>query len=80
VQTTPEQEREEAEPASEQERHPARSRSEEQARLARRAQKLDRYTQVVELHHQGLRAADIASRVGVGERTVHRWLRNGSFP
>jgi transposase len=27
-----------------------------------------------------LRAANIASRVGIAERTVHRWLRNGSFP
>lgn len=24
--------------------------------------------------------AEIASRIGIGERTVHRWLRNGSFP
>jgi transposase len=31
-------------------------------------------------HHQGLKAAEIASRIGIGERTVHRWLRNGSFP
>jgi transposase len=80
VQATPEQAREEAEPVPEEERRPPRSRSVELAREGRRAQKLDRYTQVVELHHQGLRAADIAPRVGIGERTVHRWLRNGSFP
>src|SRR5712692_9725 len=78
VQATPELEETESTP--EQEWHPPRSRSVVLAREGRRAQKLDRYTQVVELHHQGLRAADIASRVGIAERTVHRWLRHGSFP
>lgn len=34
----------------------------------------------MELYHQGLRAADVASRVGIGERTVHRWIAHGSFP
>jgi transposase len=80
VQAIPEQEREEAEPAPEEERHPPRSRSVKLAREGRRAQKLDRYIQVVELHQQGFTAVDIASRVGIGERTVHRWLHNGSFP
>jgi transposase len=80
VPAEPSQEREETESVPEEERRPARSRSVQLAREGRRAQKLDRYTQVVELHRQGLRAADIASRVGIGERTVHRWLRNGSFP
>ncbi len=78
VQATPELEETESTP--EQEWHPPRSRSVVLAREGRRAQKLDRYTQVVELHHQGLRAADIASRIGIGERTVHRWLARGSFP
>src|SRR6266496_3100529 len=80
IQAIPEQEREEMEPVPEEERHPARSRSEEQARVARRAQKLDRYTQIIELHDQGLKAAEIASRIGISERTVHRWLAHGSFP
>jgi transposase len=78
VQAAPEQG--EAEPVPEEERHPARSRSEEQARVARRAQKLDRYTQIIELHDQGLKAIDIASRTGISGRTVHRWLAHGSFP
>ncbi len=78
VQAMPEQA--EAEPVPEEERHPVRSRSEEQARVARRAQKLDRYTQIIELHDQGLKAADIASRTGISGRTVHRWLAHGSFP
>jgi transposase len=79
AQATPEQEREGLEVVRE-ERCPPRSRSVELAREGRRAQKLDRYTQIVELHHQGLKAAEIASRVGIGERTVYRWLTHGSFP
>src|SRR5450755_1786468 len=78
VQATPEQA--EAEPVLQEERRPARSRSEEQAHVARRAQKLDRYTQIVELHDQGFPAIEIASRIGISERTVHRWLAHGSFP
>jgi len=80
IQAMPEQEPEEAEPMLEEERRPARGRLVEGAREGRRAQKLDRYTQVIELHHQGLRAAEIASRIGRGERTVHRWVAHGSFP
>ncbi len=80
VQAMPEQGREETEPVLEEEKRPARSRREEQARLARRAQKLDRYEQVLELRDQGLTAADIGSRIGIAGRTVQRWLAHGSFP
>jgi transposase len=80
VQAMPEQAPEEMEPVLEQERRPVRSRSVELAREGRRAQKLDRYEQVIELHQQGVKAADIASRMRIGERTVHRWLAHGSFP
>jgi transposase len=80
VQLMPEQEPEETGPEPEEEKRPVRSRSEEQARLARRAQKLDQYEQVIELHNQELRAVDIASRVGISGRTVQRWLAHGSFP
>jgi transposase len=80
IQAMPEPEREDREAVPEQERRPPRSRRVELAREGRRAQKLDRYAQVVELHHRGLRATDIASRMGIGERTVHRWLAHGSFP
>jgi transposase len=80
VQATPEQERDETEAVPQEERPTVRSRGDEQARVARRAQKLDRYTQVIELHNQGLTAIDIASRIGISGRTVQRWLRNGSFP
>ncbi len=70
----------ETDPVPQEEQRPARSRGEEQARLARRAQKLDRYEQVMELHDQGLRVTDIAARVGISGRTVQRWLAHGSFP
>src|SRR6266566_1058036 len=63
VQAMPEPE--EMEPEPEEDKRPARSRGEEQARFARRAQKLDRYEQVIELHDQGLTMADIASRIGI---------------
>jgi transposase len=78
--TLSEQEREEMEPVLEEERRAPRSRSVKLAQEGRRAQKLDRYAQVIELHQQGLRAAAIASRIGIGERTVYRWVGNGSFP
>jgi Transposase len=80
AQAIPEQELEETGPEPEEETRPVRSRGEEQARLARRAQKLDQYEQVSELDNQGLRAVDIASRVGISGRTVQRWLAHGSFP
>ncbi|MBO0794523.1 MAG: ISL3 family transposase, partial [Ktedonobacteraceae bacterium] len=80
AQATPEQEREETAPTLEEERRPPRSRSVKLAQEGRRAQKRDRYTQVVEFHQQGLKATDIASRIGIGERTVYRWLGHGTFP
>src|SRR5260370_30713164 len=70
----------ETEPVLEEERHPARSPSVKLEQEGARAQQLDRYEQVVELHQQGVKAAEIASRVGIGERTVHRWRAHGSFP
>jgi transposase len=79
-QTRPEQERAETESMLEEEKRPARSHHEEQARLARRAQKLDRYEQALEFRDQGLTAADIGSQVGVSGRTVQRWLGHSSFP
>ena len=68
AQPIPEQERGDKEPALQEERCPPGSRSDEQARVARRAQKLDRYTQVIELHDQGLTAVEIASRIGISGR------------
>jgi transposase len=57
-----------------------RSKGEEQVRLARKAEREQRYAQVLALHQQGLGAIDIAARVGMGERTIRRWLACGSYP
>lgn len=62
------------------ERTAYRSRGEEQIRLARKAEREQRYEQVLALHHQGLGAIDIAARVGMGERTIRSWLAHGSYP
>jgi hypothetical protein len=79
-QSTPEPERAETELVLEEAKRHTHSRREEQARLARRAQKLDRYEQVLELREQGLRAADIGARIGLSGRTVQRWMAHGYFP
>ena len=50
------------------------------ARLARRSGRYARYQQVVELREQGMKPKEIARHLGIGERTVHRWLASGTFP
>ena len=52
----------------------------ERERHLRRAQRLARYRQMVDLHTQGLSPSDIARRVGLGSRTVARWLAAATFP
>ncbi len=52
----------------------------ERTRLTRRAQRSDRYQQVVALHIQGFEQAEIAHRVGLSTRTIQRWLQVGAFP
>jgi transposase len=52
----------------------------ERARLTRRAQRYDRYQQVVALHSQGFEQAEIAHRVGLSTRTIQRWLKAEAFP
>jgi transposase len=52
----------------------------ERARLTRRAQRYDRYQQVVALHAQGFEQAEIADRVGLSTRTIQKWLKAGAFP
>ena len=76
----PEQETKETELTFEEENRPVRTRREEEARLARRSHQLDRDAQVLELHEQGLTAAEIGSQIGIAGRTVQRWWAHGSFP
>ena len=80
TQSMPEYKRAGTQAVLEIEPRPACSRREELARLARRAQKLDRYQQVLELREQGLTTAAIGPQIGISGRTVQRWLANSSFP
>ena len=47
---------------------------------ARRSQRVARYEQMIALRERGLTIAAIARELGVGERTILRWLAAGSFP
>jgi len=48
--------------------------------LARRAERYDRYQQVVALHAQGFEQVEIAHRVHLSTRTLQMWLKAGAFP
>ena len=52
----------------------------EKVRLARRAGRYARYQQVVELDRQGIATKEIAGRLGLSDRTVRDWLKQGTFP
>lgn len=72
-------------PVSAQEEYPSQrpvssSRKEEQARVARRAQHLDQYEQVVQLRQQGVKNGEIAQRMKLSSRTIGRWLSQGHAP
>jgi transposase len=58
----------------------APSRQTERQRLARRAERLERYQQVVQLRVVGLKQVEIAKRVGLSERTVRKFLQAFTFP
>ena len=45
--------------------------------LARHAERLDRYQQLVQLQEEGFTQKEIARRMGMGERTVRYWLTRG---
>ena len=46
----------------------------------RRSQRVARYEQMIALRERGLTIAAIARELGVGERTILRWLAAGTFP
>lgn len=52
----------------------------EKVRLARRAGRYARYQQVVEQSRQGIATKEIAGRLGISDRTVRDWLKQGTFP
>jgi transposase len=47
---------------------------------AHQAERYDRYLQVVALRKQGMKIKEIASRIGIGRRTVQSWLAHDSYP
>ena len=59
---------------------PAPDACTERERLSRRAERHDRYTQVMALRAQGFGNAEIARRVGLTARTLQNWQKKGSFP
>jgi len=59
---------------------PAEPAHVQKARLARRSGRYARYEQVIELREQDMKPKEIAQQLGMGERTVHRWLVSDSFP
>jgi len=43
------------------------------------SERYDRYQQVMALREQGAKVKEIAKRVGLGVRTVQRWLKDGTY-
>jgi transposase len=46
----------------------------------RRQRRLERYQQVMALFHSGQSQAAISRALGMGRKTIRRWLRRGEFP
>jgi transposase len=46
---------------------------------AHQTERYDRYQQVIAFREQGAKVKDIAKRVGLGRRTVQRWLSEGTY-
>ncbi len=63
-----------------QEWRPPEPSSVKKARLARRSGRYARYQHVVELDRQGIPTKEIAGRLGMSDRTVRDWLKQGTFP
>jgi excisionase family DNA binding protein len=51
-----------------------------EVRLTRRAGREARYEQVISGHRQGLTTKELASQLGLSQRTVQKWLAAGTFP
>src|SRR5436305_3347132 len=55
-------------------------RGAEQAQLARQAERMARYEQILALHSQGMNKTAIAVKLGVSRNTIQRWLRRADIP
>jgi predicted DNA-binding transcriptional regulator AlpA len=51
-----------------------------EARLTRRAGREARYEQMMQMQSLGLPTKEMASRLGMSQRTVRNWKAAGSFP
>ena len=47
---------------------------------AHQTERYERYQHVMVLHQQGMKIKEIAKRVGLGTRTVQRWLTSDAYP
>jgi len=47
---------------------------------AHQTERYERYQQVMALHKQGMKVKEIAKRVGLGTRTIQRWLTSDEYP
>jgi transposase len=56
------------------------SHQNERKRLARRAERMDRYQQVVQLRTAGLTQREIVERTGISEQTIRKWLKAPAYP
>ncbi len=56
------------------------STSDGQPYSAHQTERYERYQQVIALHQQGMKVKEIAKRVGLGARTVQRWLTSDDYP
>ena len=52
----------------------------EQIRQNRRARRLSRYDEIIRLQAEGHSLRSIAQQMGMGRRTIRRYVRSGSFP
>jgi len=46
---------------------------------AHQTERYDRYQQAMALREQGAKVKEIAQRVGLGRRTIQRWLKDGTY-
>ena len=70
----------EGEAQSQHARHPSRTRAVQQTQLARKAEREQRYQNIIALRNQGMRSDEISERLGMGERTVRHWLFERGIP
>ncbi len=54
--------------------------SDGQSYSAHQTERYERYQHVMTLHKQGMKVKEIAKRVGLGTRTVQRWLTSNEYP